>query len=170
VTSGGGHGEFVMAAGKMSGEFTAFLAKTCTQIATALVDGASVTSAGLAAHGACAGGGADGGHGPGQSLRLGQASRRHGSFYRSRQELVFVLNKGSVSHVNAVELGKNGRNRCNVWAYEGLTGFGADKAREREMHPTEKPLALLKDAILDASRQGARARPLRRLGNRPHRC
>jgi hypothetical protein len=32
-----------------------------------------------------------------------------GSFYRFQHELVFVLKKGAASHLNTVELGKNGR-------------------------------------------------------------
>jgi hypothetical protein len=32
-----------------------------------------------------------------------------GSCYRSQHELVFVLKKGAASHLNTVELGKNGR-------------------------------------------------------------
>lgn len=38
-----------------------------------------------------------------------------GSLYRSKHELVFVYKVGSAPHVNAVELGKHGRNRTNVW-------------------------------------------------------
>jgi DNA modification methylase len=76
-----------------------------------------------------------------------------GSFYRSQHELVFVLKKGKAPHLNTIQLGKNGRNRPNVWAYEGVSGFGADKARERGMHPTVKPLALVTDALLDCTQK-----------------
>ncbi len=157
VTSSKAHGRFVMGDGEMSdGEFTGFLTKTCEQMARALVDGgvgyfcmdwrhmtnvlAAAEEAGLALiNGLCVWDKGTGGM---------------GSFYRSQHELVFVLKKGKAAHLNGVELGRNGRNRSNVWAYEGVNGFGADKAREREMHPTVKPLALVKDAILDASAKG----------------
>jgi DNA modification methylase len=77
-----------------------------------------------------------------------------GSLYRSQHELVFVVKKPGAPHQNMVELGRNGRNRSNVWAYEGVIGAGVDKARERAMHPTVKPLALVKDAILDCTKKG----------------
>ena len=77
-----------------------------------------------------------------------------GSFYRSRHELIFLFRKPGASHTNRVELGKNGRNRTNVWTYEGMNGFGKGKARARAMHPTVKPLALVRDAILDSSAAG----------------
>jgi DNA modification methylase len=156
VTSSKSHGEFVEGSGEMSdGEFTGFLAKVMHLCASALADGAlayvcmdwrhmkHVLEAAEAA-----------------SLNLinlcvwDKGAGGMGSFYRSQHELVFVLKKGKAAHHNTVELGKNGRNRSNVWSYEGVSGFGADKAREREMHPTVKPLALVKDALLDCSKKG----------------
>ena len=151
----GAHGEFVQASGEMTDdEFTAFLSQAMAQIDRVLVDG------GLAyvcmdwrhmAHVLAAAGSAkltllnlcvwDKGYGG------------MGSFYRSQHELVFVLKKGKAANTNRIQLGKNGRNRPNVWSYEGVTGFGANKARERAMHPTVKPLALVKDA-LDCSAKG----------------
>ena len=77
-----------------------------------------------------------------------------GSFYRSRHELIFLFRKAGAPHLNRVELGVHGRNRANVWTYEGVNGFGAAKAKAREMHPTVKPLALIRDAILDSSARG----------------
>lgn len=77
-----------------------------------------------------------------------------GSFYRSRHELVFLFRKPGAGHLNRVELGKHGRNRANVWTYEGVNGFGAKKAKAREMHPTVKPMALVRDALLDSTERG----------------
>jgi DNA modification methylase len=152
----GAHGEFVQASGEMTdAEFTAFLTKATGQIARVLVDGglayvcmdwrhmehvlAAAKAADLSLLNLCVWDKGWGGM---------------GSFYRSQHELVFVLRKGTVANINNIQLGKNGRNRPNVWAYKGVTGAGADKARERAMHPTVKPLALVKDALLDCTGKG----------------
>jgi len=78
-----------------------------------------------------------------------------GSFYRSQHELVFVYQSGRSSHVNNVELGKHGRNRTNVWSYAGVNTFGASRDADLAMHPTVKPVALVADAIRDASKRNA---------------
>lgn len=75
-----------------------------------------------------------------------------GSLYRSQHELVFVWKAGSGAHVNNVELGRHGRYRTNVWAYRGATKSGANA--ELALHPTVKPVAMIVDAIKDASRRG----------------
>ncbi len=156
VTSSKAHGEFVEGSGEMSdAEFTGFLTRVMQQSANALDDGglayvcmdwrhmANVLAAAEAT-----------------DLTLinlcvwDKGTGGMGSFYRSQHELVFVLKKGKAGHLNTVELGRNGRNRTNVWAYEGVSGFGVDKAREREMHPTVKPLALVQDALLDCTKKG----------------
>jgi DNA modification methylase len=156
VTSAKGHGEFVQASGEMSdAQFTAFLIQVMQQIDQSLVDGglayvcmdwrhmehvlSAARTAGLDLLNICV---------------WDKGAAGMGSFYRSQHELVIVLKKGSAAHNNTVKLGTSGRNRSNVWAYEGVIGFGADKAREREMHPTPKPLCLVKDALLDSSAKG----------------
>lgn len=73
-----------------------------------------------------------------------------GSLYRSQHELVFVFKSGTGAHINNVELGKHGRNRTNVWTYAGANAFGAGQG-DLQLHPTVKPVALVKDAILDCS-------------------
>lgn len=78
-----------------------------------------------------------------------------GSFYRSQHELVFVYQAGRGPHVNNVELGKHGRNRSNVWSYPGVNTFGVNRDAELAMHPTVKPVALVADAIRDASKRNA---------------
>ena len=46
-----------------------------------------------------------------------------GSLYRSKHELVAVFKVGDAPYVNNVQLGRNGRNRTNVWDYRGLIHF-----------------------------------------------
>jgi len=74
-----------------------------------------------------------------------------GSLYRSQHELVFVFKAGTGPHVNNVELGRFGRNRSNLWTYAGVNSLRAGRLEELRMHPTVKPIALVADAIQDAS-------------------
>src|SRR5258708_7325685 len=76
-----------------------------------------------------------------------------GSLYRSQHELVFVFKNGEVAHRNNVMLGVHGRNRCNVWNYPCATSFArsGDEGNLLASHPTVKPVALVADAIMDAS-------------------
>lgn len=156
VTSNKRHGEFVMAAGELSdAEFTQFLAKVWMQISSALVPGGLAylcmdwrhmrhTLEGLDAAGL-------------QLINLicwDKGVGGMGSFYRSQHELVFLAKKPGAAHLNRVQLGKNGRNRANVWSYAGMSGAGAGKAKARDLHPTVKPMALVRDALLDASAPG----------------
>jgi DNA modification methylase len=77
-----------------------------------------------------------------------------GSLYRSRHELVFVYKVGKAKHSNNVQLGKHGRSRTNVWEYAGATSFSETRDEDLAMHPTVKPLDMVKDAILDCSKRG----------------
>lgn len=77
-----------------------------------------------------------------------------GSFYRSQHELIFMFKHGKEPHINNVELGIHGRYRTNVWNYAGVNTPSAGNAEKRAMHPTVKPVELIKDAILDASNRG----------------
>jgi DNA modification methylase len=70
-----------------------------------------------------------------------------GSLYRSRHELVFVFGKRDTARVNNVQLGKDGPNRTNVWNYPLAR-------RGRDLHPTVKPIAMVRDAILDVTQRG----------------
>ncbi|MDO8431321.1 MAG: DNA methyltransferase [Candidatus Binatus sp.] len=76
-----------------------------------------------------------------------------GSLYRSQHELVFVFKNGEVAHRNNVMLGVYGRNRCNLWQYPCATSFSrsGDEGNLLASHPTVKPVALVADAIMDAS-------------------
>jgi DNA modification methylase len=77
-----------------------------------------------------------------------------GSLYRSKHELVFVFRVGDVPHFNAVELGKHGRNRTNVWDYASVNSFKGSRRADLNLHPTVKPSALVADAIQDVTRRG----------------
>ena len=77
-----------------------------------------------------------------------------GSFYRSRHELVVIYKNGSAPHVNNVQLGQYGRNRTNVWEYEGANSLSPKRRADLALHPTVKPVAMIADAIRDASNRG----------------
>jgi len=77
-----------------------------------------------------------------------------GSLYRSKHELFFVYKVGTAAHFNAVELGRYGRNRTNVWDYASVNTFGGSRRQDLELHPTVKPTALVADAIQDVTRRG----------------
>jgi len=77
-----------------------------------------------------------------------------GSFYRSQHELVLVFKKGDAPHINNVQLGKYGRNRSNVWAYDGCNSLSPDRRADLKLHPTVKPVAMIADAIRDSSKRG----------------
>ncbi|UXX85088.1 site-specific DNA-methyltransferase [Roseovarius pelagicus] len=77
-----------------------------------------------------------------------------GSFYRSAHELVAVFAKPGVASTNNVQLGRYGRNRTNVWTYPGVNTFQNGKGGDLTLHPTVKPVAMIAEAIKDASRRG----------------
>ena len=78
-----------------------------------------------------------------------------GSLYRSRHELVFVFGRRGAKRVNNVQLGKFGRNRTNVWNYPGMNAFARrGRTRGLDHHPTVKPIAMVRDAILDVTAHG----------------
>jgi DNA modification methylase len=77
-----------------------------------------------------------------------------GSLYRSKHEMVFVYRVGNAPHTNAVELGKHGRNRTNVWDYASVNSLRGSRREDLALHPTVKPVAMVADAICDVTRQG----------------
>jgi len=156
VTSSTQHGEFGMASGEMSDdEFTSFLAQVWEQIEAWLVPGGLAFMCMDWRHMRHVLDGAND-----RRLELlnlivwNKKVGGMGSQYRSQHELIFLLKKLGEAHTNRIMLGKNGRDRSNVWTYEGVGGFGLSKAKAREMHPTVKPLALVRDAILDTTARG----------------
>jgi len=155
VTSGN-HREFAMASGEMTqAEFTAFLRSVFEVLAKFAVDGSihylfmdfrHMRELLDAANGIYS-----------ELLNLCVWTKTNGgmgSLYRSQHELVFVYKVGKARHINNVELGKNGRNRTNVWRYAGMNSFGKGRDKALAAHPTVKPVDLVADAILDCSERG----------------
>jgi DNA modification methylase len=77
-----------------------------------------------------------------------------GSLYRSKHELIFVYKVGKAPHLNAVDLGRHGRNRTNVWDYASVNSMAGSRRQDLALHPTVKPTALVADAIQDVTRRG----------------
>jgi len=77
-----------------------------------------------------------------------------GSFYRSQSEFVVVFKHGDAPHTNNIDLGRYGRNRSNVWTYEGANSINPARRKELALHPTVKPARLCADAILDCTARG----------------
>jgi DNA modification methylase len=74
-----------------------------------------------------------------------------GSLYRSKHELIFVFKVGKGAHTNNVALGRNGRNRTNVWDYVSQNTLNKTAKSKLALHPTVKPVAMVADAIRDCS-------------------
>jgi DNA modification methylase len=153
VSGSGRHDEFAMASGEMSeAEFTTFLITALGGLAAHTTDGAVLfvfmdwrhllhllaagRKVGLDLLNLCV---------------WAKTNAGMGSLYRSQHELVAVFKNGSAPHINNVALGRNGRNRTNVWTYPGMNSFGAGRDEALALHPTVKPVALVEDAILDCS-------------------
>jgi DNA modification methylase len=152
----GRHREFAMASGEMSGEaFRGFLRDTLGACARVSRDGAvhfvcmdwrhmdDVSVVGRDVYG--------------ELLNLciwNKSNAGMGSLYRSKHELVFVFRVGQAPHFNAVELGRHGRNRTNVWDYASVNSMAGSRREDLALHPTVKPTALVADAIQDVTRRG----------------
>ena len=148
VAKPGRHREFVVGSGELGAAFVPFLTAFLAQAATyshpgaiqfAFMDWRHMTEmltagreAGLALKNLCV---------------WNKGSGAMGSFYRSQHELIFVFKEPNGPGLNNVQLGKFGRTRTNVWDYPGA----ASLRKELELHPTPKPVALVADAIRDAS-------------------
>ena len=65
-----------------------------------------------------------------------------------------LFKKGEAPHINNIELGRKGRWRSNVWTYPGASSLGSEARRGLQNHPTVKPTAMLKDAMLDLTNRG----------------
>ena len=147
------HEEFAMASGEMSsGEFTDFLAKAFTNIASYTQEGGIVYSfmdwrhmleIQMAAKGIFGD--------PRQLCVWKKDNAGMGTFYRSHHELVYVFKNGDGAHVNNFELGQHGRYRTNVWDYAGVNTLKGKAYKLLELHPTVKPVGMIADAIRDCS-------------------
>jgi DNA modification methylase len=152
------HRDFAMASGEMSeADFTTFLTQVLTHLAAFSADGAlhylfmdwrhlaELLTAGRRVYAEL------------KNLCLWvKDNAGMGSLYRSQHELVFVFKHGTAPHQNNIELGRFGRYRTNVWRYPGVNSFGraSEEGNLLALHPTVKPVALVADAILDASGRG----------------
>jgi hypothetical protein len=150
------HAEFAMASGEMTAaQYTRFLTGVFHRMA-------AVSSSG-AVHFICT----DAKHLTEMTAATNDAYDEHltvavwnkdaggmGGLYRNQHELVFVEKVGTAPILNNVALGRNGRNRTNVWTYRGLASFGRERLETLATHPTVKPVALVADAILDVSKRG----------------
>lgn len=153
VTSDARHGEFVAGSGEMADEaFAAFLTVCYSHLWNSVSAGAVAFTAMdwrslHLSHEAAAAAGFE-------LLNLcvwDKGRGGMGSLYRSQHELFHVWKKPGGKHTNTVQLGRNGRNRTNIWRYEGMAGAETAKRRLRELHPTVKPVALIRDALLDCT-------------------
>lgn len=150
------HDEFAMASGEMSPEeFEAFLYNYLTVAAAMCLPGSVLfvfmdwrSIARLVSAGERAG------------LKLiniavwYKESGAMGGLYRSAHEMVAVFCKGDSPHTNNVALGKNGRDRQNVWCAPGANRRGSSANAMLHLHATPKPIELLKDMLLDVTQPG----------------
>ncbi len=153
TVSGGKHPEFMEASGEMSEkEFREFLRATITQMKAVLKpDGITflcmdwrhtdllvvvLKSLGFELLNICV---------------WAKQNPGIGSFYRSQHEFVVVAKPLGSKHQNNIQLGKFGRNRSNLWSYAGATGGKAGAEDDFSVHPTVKPVRLVRDAILDVT-------------------
>ena len=152
----GRHREFEMASGEMTtSAFRTFLADTLGACAAVSRDGAvhfvcmdwrhmaDVEAIGTEVYGSLL-----------NICVWNKSNAGMGSLYRSKHEMVFVYKVGSAAHVNAVELGRHGRYRTNVWDYPSVNSLQGSRREDLDMHPTVKPVALVADALCDVTRRG----------------
>jgi len=152
----GRHREFAMASGEMSDEdFRAFLSETLGACIGVSRDGAVHFVCMDWRHMDDVAAVANGLYGDLLNLCVWNKSNAGmGSLYRSKHELIFVYRVGTAQHFNAVELGKHGRNRTNVWDYASVNSMAGSRREDLALHPTVKPTALVADAIQDVTRRG----------------
>ncbi|MBP0441376.1 site-specific DNA-methyltransferase [Tianweitania sediminis] len=156
ANSRGRHREFAMASGEMSEtEFQSFLKSTLGAAAAVSRDGAvhfvcmdwrhmtELQSSAAKIYGALI-----------NLCIWNKSNAGMGSLYRSKHELVFVYRVGQEQHFNAVELGKHGRNRTNVWDYPSVNSMRGSRRQDLALHPTVKPTAMVADALSDVTRRG----------------
>ena len=152
----GRHREFAMASGEMSAErFQAFLGNSFSSGARVSRDGAvhfvcmdwrhleDVLSVGKGIYGGLL-----------NVCVWNKSNAGMGSLYRSKHEFILAYRVGNAPHFNAVELGKHGRNRTNVWDYASVNSMAGSRRDDLALHPTVKPTALVADAIQDVTRRG----------------
>ena len=150
------HREFAMASGEMSeAQFTSYLTEALGACARVSRDGAVHFVCMDWRHARELQAATDSVYGALLNLCVWNKSNAGmGSLYRSKHELVFVYRTGEAAHLNAVELGRHGRNRTNVWDYASVNTFKGSRAEDLALHPTVKPVAMVADALKDVTRRG----------------
>jgi DNA modification methylase len=148
------HSEFAFASGEMSDRaYRQFLATTLGNMAEVCVGGALIFTFIDWRH---VGVLSEVGEGLGLALRnicVWAKAPGQGSLYRSAHELVFVFQKPGGQISNNIQLGRYGRSQTNVWSFPSPNKFASADDPIRG-HPTPKPVALVAEAIKDASRRG----------------
>src|SRR6476661_8532416 len=71
-----------------------------------------------------------------------------------RVPVFLVYRVGTLPHFNAVELGRHGRNRTNVWDYASVNSLAGSRREDLALHPTVKPVAMVCDAYQDVTKRG----------------
>lgn len=181
------HKDFAMAAGEMNDdEFMLFLASIMQTSIDNTVDGAihyicmdfrhswHITEAARRKYGSPI---------PKQECVWVKDIMANGSFYRAKQELIFIFQSENAQHLwnndlldeggfykndsERIFIFKNGdaakhlshlelqnRIRSNVWNYPSATSTANPDRYELKNHPTPKPVAMIADAILDTTNEG----------------
>lgn len=147
------HGDFRQAAGELSqSEFTGFLGSGLASVIPHLVSGALIYAFMDWKHVRELLGAADA-----NALDLlniciwDKGKGGMGAFYRSAHEMVFVFRHGDARHNNRIQLGRHGRDRTNLWRYEGFNSFSRGRDRALAMHGTVKPVQMICDLLLDCT-------------------
>ena len=150
------HGDFKMAAGEMSqDQFRTFLTNSYAAVLPHLADGALLFGFMDWKH---IGDLIDAGERSAFELKnivvWDKGKGGMGALYRSAHELIAVFKHGKAPHTNNIMLGKNGRDRHNIWRYAGMNRFGRGRDRALSLHGTVKPVEMICDLMLDASQPG----------------
>lgn len=150
------HADFRMGAGEMNKEeFRSFLAGSFETVKPHLADGGLIYAF------------MDGRH-IGDLIEAGERTRFElkavicwdkgkggmGAMYRQAHELIALFKHGRAPHINNIMLGKHGRDRQTIWRYAGMNRFGKARDKALASHATVKPVQMICDLLLDASRPG----------------
>src|SRR5262249_41897639 len=86
----------------------------------------------------------------------GKTEASVGTLYRSQHELVCIFAASASELPDKVALSRRGQKRSNLWTYRAPTSVASEND-ERPIAPggPAKPVALVADAIRDATKRGA---------------
>jgi len=77
-----------------------------------------------------------------------------GGIYRNAHEMIPVYLAGDQQPLNNVKFDRYGRTRTDVWSYAGVNSFGRHRETLLSSHSITKPVALVSDALRDATKRG----------------